>query len=243
MNLNYRKLLRAAFPSTTVRSWQMLPESKLISHQVLSFLIIMNTHLTFNELIESLELLKDECKDIYWEENLYKGLEKIISHEYEVYHKFMKSESNYVYASPILNDYVSATLEGLLNILFNEYEYLVKGYFPIYKIQIDADIYEKESVSAIFSEKQELCSVGVSPFSVFPELAPKQPDFGFKNFKSNITNHFKVGDCILNIHTQKKGTIMELISNLCVSVMRENEKDFDYEFITNIEYYLPAYDN
>ena len=64
MNENYRTLLEAAFPSTIVRSWQMLPTSEKLSHSLLADLIVLNDTLTMDDRIKSLEILKAECKDL-----------------------------------------------------------------------------------------------------------------------------------------------------------------------------------
>lgn len=236
----YKTLLKAAIPSDVVRSWYLQPDSKLVSHTDLAWLIFSNHHLFLKDKIEYLEMLKAECKDIFDEEPLYKYIEDRIVEMLKDYNEFVKPVTGYLYISRNFL-YVSSTLENLLKVMLDDYgePFDGEGQILVQKLQIDGD----EISSAFISPTKDIYATSCRRDKKFDS---NTPDF-VKKFRkegfSTLINYFKPGDYVFNIFDFRKGTIKEVKSSFFVTVQVDDSDELETWQITDLEYYLPHYDN
>lgn len=231
MYQKYKTLLKAAVPSDVVRSWHLQPDSKTVSHTDLAWLIFSNRHLFLKDKIEYLEMLKEECKDIFDEEQLYKYIEERIFEMTRNYNEFVKPIPGYVYISRNF-PYVSSTLENLLKVILDDYGEPFDGedQILVQKIQIDGD----EQSHAFISQTKDIYTVNRKK-----DIFSKSSDFEKKLSFSTLINNFKPGDYVFNIFNFRKGTIKEVKSKFFVTVQVDDSGELETWIITNLEYYLP----
>lgn len=241
MNENYRTLLEAAFPSTIVRSWQMLPASEKLPHSSLAVLITINETLNMDDRIKYLELLKDECKDLYIDSDLIPLIDNQISMEVGLYHEFIKTDPRIIYSTTVIDGVYCSTIDKIIKIS-QEYIYGDET-FRIIRSYIDAKDYEKDIVAAYDSSgKLMFLRESYPEFESFlfdgkPVIAKGRIIARGRDLIT-INHSFRPGDAVFNIHTKETGIVENVLKN-CLEVKvnnREGSQLLDPWYIPYIEY-------
>ncbi len=240
MNENYRILLEAAFPSTIVRSWQMLPTSEKLSHSILAVLIAVNETLTMDDRIKYLDVLRDECKNIYLESDLVSLIDNQISMETSLYQEFIKPGPRIIYTNSLVQGVYSSSIDKIIKIA-QEYGYENEP-FQIKRSYIDAKDYE-EDIIAIYNSSGKLLFLesffNFEPFSFYDKPVIAIGMFVTRQLNQFTINHcVKPGDTVYNILTKETGTVEKILdSYLGIETDNaENPEDLDMWFIPYIEY-------
>lgn len=224
MNENYRTLLEAAFPSTIVRSWQMLPASEKLSHSTLAVLITINETLNMDDRIRYLELLKEECKDLFIDSDLIPLIDNQISMDVGLYHEFIKPGPRIIYSTSLIDGVYCSTIDKIIEIT---QEYINDGYgydetIRIIRSYIDAKSYEKDIIAYYDSSgKLRFLRESYPEFESFlfngkPIIAKCGLIAKGRN-QITINHFFRPGDAVFNIITKETG-IVEEVRKLCLII-------------------------
>ncbi len=213
MNENYRTLLEAAFPSTIVRSWQMLPTSEKLSHSLLADLIVLNHTLTMDDRIKSLEILKAECKDLFIDSDLITLIDNQISMELLLYHEFIKPGPRIVYRTDVTGGYISS-LDRILKIS-QEFEYPDSNTFQIIRSYIDAKDYEYDITGDYDKSGKLLRLFAFSPkFDDISTICPDEDEITINHF-------FEPGDAVFNVCTKRTGVVEKILTKETENVKKD----------------------
>jgi len=235
MNENYRALLEAAFPSTIVRSWYMLPTSEKLSHSFLARLIVLNKSLTMDERIKCLEILKAECKDLYVDAELIPLIENEINEKVELYHEFIKPGPRIFYRSEAAVNCFTSSLDKIIKIS-QENKWFDSISYTITRSYIDAKDYEDE-IMGIYNKSGKILDIYEDPESSYFRFLDKPGILSYQN-KLIIPNYFRPGDAVFNILTKKTGTVQSVL-NSYIAVKENNtesSEDTKLWYIPEIEY-------